>query len=136
MRLTLRSLIVFLTLAGFISFGELLQAEEGLDVYYDFETESATDQSGNGRDGEVVGAVDLIDGAVGKAWQFDGATVINMTFPIMTTADLELSIRCYILPDEIDMQHVIYDEGGGWTGFTVRIMDGNLDIVLLYLVIY
>lgn len=127
MRLTLRSLIVFLMLVGFISFGELLQAEEGLDVYYDFETESATDQSGNGRDGEVVGAVDLIDGAVGKAWQFDGATVINMTFPIMTQADPELSIRCFILPDEIDMQHIIYDEGGGWTGFTVRIMDGNLE---------
>lgn len=127
MCLTLRSLIVFLMLAGSISFGGLLQAEEGLEVYYDFETESATDQSGNGRDGEVVGAVDLIDGVVGKAWQFDGATVINMTFPMMTEADLELSIRCFILPDEVDMQHIIYDEGGGWTGFTVRIMDGNLE---------
>jgi hypothetical protein len=126
----LRSLIVLVLLAGLIGFCELVQAEpqaeEGLEVYYDFETEDATDQSGNGRDGAVSGKPKLIDGVVGKAWAFDGGTVINMDFPIMTAADPELSIRGFILPEEVVGQHVIYDEGGAWTGFCVRVMDGEL----------
>jgi hypothetical protein len=130
MHLTLKSLLVFLLLAGFVVFCEPAQAkpqaEEGLEVYYDFETEDAQDQSGNGRDGAVSGKPKLIDGAVGKAWEFDGGTVIDMDFPIMTAADPELSIRCFILPEEVVGQHVIYDEGGAWTGFCVRIMDGEL----------
>jgi len=101
--------------------------EEGLDVYYDFETLEAKDKSGNGRDGTVKGKPKLIDGVEGKAWQFDGATSIDMTFPIMTAPDPALSIRCFFKADEVKGQHTIYDEGGAWTGFCVRIMDGKLE---------
>lgn len=130
MHLVLRSLIVFLLFVGLAGFCELARAkprvEVGLEVYYDLETEDAVDQSGNGRDGEVAGKPELIDGTVGKAWKFDGGTVINMNFPIMTAADPELSIRCFIQAEELAGQHIIYDEGGAWTGFCVRIMDGEL----------
>jgi len=102
------------------------QKEEGLDVYYDFDTPEAKDKSGNGRDRTVAGGPKLIDGVEGKAWLFDGATVVNMTFPIMKEADPALSIRCFFKADEVTGQHVIYDEGGAWTGFCVRIMDREL----------
>ncbi len=102
------------------------QEEEGLDVYYDFDTLKAEDKSGNGRDGTVVGNPKLIEGVGGKAWEFDGVTAIDMTFPIMKEADPALSIRCFFKADEVRGQHIIYDEGGAWTGFCVRIMDEEL----------
>jgi hypothetical protein len=101
--------------------------EEGLEVYYDFDTPDAKDKSGNGRDGAVTGKPKLIEGVEGKAWLFDGAVAVNMTFPIMTAPDPALSIRCFFRADEVKGQHVIYDEGGAWTGFCVRIMDGKLE---------
>jgi hypothetical protein len=122
MRLMIKCLVFLILFSSYA-----IQAEEGLDVYYDFETDEAKDQSGNGRDGEIAGKPVLIDGAVGKAWEFDGGTVINMNFDIMKAADPELSIRCFIKPEELAGQHIIYDEGGAWTGFTVRIMDGNIE---------
>lgn len=128
MCLSLKNVFLFFLLASFISLYGLSQAqdEEGLDVYYDLETDEAADQSGNGRDGEIAGAPNIIDGAVGKAWEFNGSTVINMNFDIMKLADPELSIRCFIQPQELAGEHIIFDEGGAWTGYTVRIMDGEL----------
>jgi len=121
--------IIFPLFIIFISFYFILPtkaAEEGLDVYYSLDTDKPTDESGNGRDGQVEGKHKLVDGVEGKAWHFDGATAINMSFPIMTAADPALSIRCFFKADEVDGQHVIYDEGGAWTGYCVRIMDGEL----------
>ena len=130
MCLTLKNTLLLLLLAGFVSLYGLAQAkpqvEEGLEVYYDLETDDAADKSGNGRDGEIAGAPEVIDGVVGKAWEFNGSTVINLNFPIMKEADPELSIRCFIQPQEVDGNHIIYDEGGAWTGFTVKIMNGEL----------
>ena len=126
MRLVIRVSVVFLLFMGFAAFHKPVHAEEGLDVYYSFDTDEAVDESGNGRDGAVEGNVELIDGAVGKAWQFDGTTVVNLDFPIMTQADPEISIRCFIKPEELTGQYIIYDEGGAWTGLCVRIMDGEL----------
>jgi len=94
--------------------------EEGLEVYYTLDKGKATDESGNGRDGVIEGKPKLIDGVAGKAWQFDGTTAINMGFPIMKAPDLALSIWCFMKANDVRGQHVIYDEGGAWTGFCVR----------------
>jgi hypothetical protein len=121
--------LILLLLVSSISFYFILSskaAEEGLDVYYSLDQEQAIDESGNGRDGEIEGKPKLVDGIEGKAWHFDGATAINMGFPIMTAADPALSIRCFFKADEVRGQHVIYDEGGAWTGYCVRIMDSEL----------
>lgn len=121
--------ITLLLLVSSIIFLCVLQvgaAEEGLEVYYNLDTEKATDESGNGRDGVIEGKPKLVDGVEGKAWEFDGTTAINMGFPIMTAADPALSIRCFFKADEVRGQHVIYDEGGAWTGYCVRIMDSEL----------
>jgi len=121
--------LFFLLLFSCISFNFVLparSAEEGLEVYYTLDKEKANDESGNSRDGVIEGKPKLIDGFVGKAWQFDGTTAINMSFPIMTAPDPALSIRCFIKVDDVRGQHVIYDEGGAWTGYCVRIMDSEL----------
>ena len=68
----------------------------------------------------IEGKSKLIDGVVGKAWQFDGKIAINMGFPIMKVPDPALSIWCFMKANDVRGQHVIYDEGGGWTGFCVR----------------
>ena len=121
------NLLIFLLL---VSFYFVLQAkaaeEEGLEVFYNLDTADAVDKSGNGRDGAVEGKPKLVQGVLGKAWQFDGTTAINMSFPIMTASDPALSIRCFLKADEVRGQHVIYDEGGAWTGYCVRIMDSEL----------
>lgn len=121
-RLVSTPVLLLLLLVISISFFFVLwvkSAEEGLDVYYSLDKEKAIDESGNGRDGEVKGKPKLIDGVVGKAWQFDGTTAINMSFPIMTAADPALSIRCFFKADDVRGQHIIYDEGGAWTGYCV-----------------
>ncbi|MFQ6043860.1 MAG: LamG domain-containing protein [Candidatus Poribacteria bacterium] len=121
--------LCFLIFLSPISFPFVFQAnaaEEGLDVYYKLDTEKAVDESGNGRDGVIEGKPKLVDGVEGKAWQFDGTTAINMDFPIMTAPDPALSIRCFMKADDVRGQHVIYDEGGAWTGYCVRIMDDEL----------
>ncbi len=129
-RRVLTSLFLLFTIVAFATLSIPLQLkaqeEEGLDVRYDFDTLEAKDKSGNGRDGTVVGSPELIEGVEGKAWLFNGATVVDLTFPIMTESDPALSIRCFFKADEVRGQHVIYDEGGAWTGFCVRIMDEEL----------
>ena len=61
----------------------------------------------------IEGKSKLIDGVVGKAWQFDGKIAINMGFPIMKAPDPALSIWCFMKANDVRGQHVIYDEGGG-----------------------
>ncbi len=121
-------LVGFFMLVGFMYFCGMAQAQENLTVYYDFETEEATDQSGNSLDGVVIGGnPELIDGAVGKAWQFDGGIMIEMDYPEFKVAHTELSMRCFIKPEDVQNQHIIYEEGGAWTGFCVRIRDVELE---------
>ena len=86
-----KSLIVFLLLFGFASFCAVAQDEEALKAYYDLETEDATDQSGNNLHGVVEGFPDLIDGPVGKAWEFNGTTRINMDYQDFKNATPALS---------------------------------------------
>ena len=103
-------------------------AEEGLTIHYTFDTEEAIDESGNDLHGNVAGgAPDLIDGAAGKAWHFDGTIRVEMDYPEFKAARPELSMRCFILPEDLAGQHIIYEEGGAWTGFCVRILEGVLE---------
>lgn len=122
----IKSLILFLLLVSFIGSYELAWSEEGLTLYYDFENETAIDKSGNKFDGKVSGAPNLIAGVVGKAWEFDGGTKIDVEFDAFKAIHPELSMRCFIRPKSVKGQQIIYDEGGAWTGFCVRIMDGEL----------
>ncbi len=125
-------LVGFFMLVGFMYFCGMAQAQENLTVYYDFETEEATDQSGNNLDGVVIGGnPELIDGAVGKSWQFDGGVMIEMDYPEFKAAHTELSLRCFIKTEDVQNQHIIYEEGGAWTGFCVRIRDGELEFAVV-----
>ena len=127
MCLAFRTMTVFLIFFAVISFCGLAQDEEGLKAYYDLETEDAEDKSGNGLDGVAEGVPKLINGVEGgKAWEFGGATRINIDYPEFKEATPALSIRCFILPDDVDGGHIIYEEGGAWSGFGVRILDGEL----------
>ena len=113
--------------AAFAAFALTLNAQDGLELYISFDTDQPNDESGNGRDGELVGRPDLIDGVVKQAWEFDGtSTVINLLDQIFKDPDAELSIRFYMKPNDMNGQRIIFDEGGAWTGFTVRIFDGML----------
>ena len=124
-------LLFFLSCVSFNFVLPTKSAEEGLEVYYTLDKGKATDESGNDRDGVIEGKPKLIDGVAGKAWQFDGTTAINMGFPIMKAPDPALSIRCFMKANDVRGQHVIYDEGGGWTGFCVRIMDSELQFAIV-----
>ena len=119
------SLLYFL-FAGLIGFCGLTRAEEALQLHYDFETEDAVDKSGNGFDGTLLGAPNMIKGVEGNAWEFDGGTKIDLEFAEFKEARSQFSVRCFIKPEESKGIHVIYDEGGAWTGYCLRIADGDL----------
>ena len=114
--------------AAFAAFALTLNAQEdGLELYLSFDTDKPNDESGNGRDGALVGKGELIEGVVKKAWEFDGtATVINFSHKIFKDPDPELSARFYMKASDMNGQRIIFDEGGAWSGFTVRILDGVL----------
>jgi hypothetical protein len=103
------------------------QGDAALELHLDFESDQATDESGNGRDGAVVGGPSVVPGVVGDAWDFDGSVQIGLNDQIFKDPDAELSIRVWLLPSDLDTMRTIYDEGGAWTGFTVRVMDGALE---------
>ena len=103
------------------------QDDAAMEFYLDFESDQATDESGNGRDGAVVGGPALVPGVVGKAWDFDSSVQIDLNDQMFKDPDAELSIRVWLLPSDLDTMRAIYDEGGAWTGFTVRIMDRALE---------
>ena len=117
------SMLLWLT-TGWLS---VSSQEANLELYLDFETDEALDISGNERHGVVSGKPLLVQGPVGQAWEFDGATMIELNDQIFKDPDPELSIRCYIQPMDVNGERIIFDEGGAWTGFTVRIMDGMLE---------
>ncbi len=118
---------VFVLLAGFCLLEQAeAQGEEGLKAYYDLETEDPEDKSGNNLHGAPEGAPKLIDGAMGKAWEFNGTTRINIDYQDFKNATPELSVSCFILPEDDQGGHIIFEEGGAWTGFGLRILDGEL----------
>ena len=103
-------------------------SEEGLTAHYSFDTDKANDDSGNNLHGTVIGGPpELINGVVGKAWNFNGSLKIEMDYPDFKAIRQELSMRCFIRPEETKGLHIIYEEGGAWNGYCVRIMGGNLE---------
>ncbi|MBT3266005.1 LamG domain-containing protein [Candidatus Poribacteria bacterium] len=103
------------------------QDDPALELHLDFDSDEAADVSGNDRDGVVVGAPTVVPGVVGDAWEFDGGLQIDLNDQLFMDPDPELSMRVWLLPSDLDTMRTIYDEGGAWTGFTVRIMDGALE---------
>ena len=124
-----RRTCVLLALAGWTLTTLVARAQDdvGLELHFSFDSDQAADESGNGRDGAVVGNPSVVAGVVGEAWDFDGGTQIDLNDQMFKDPDVELSIRVWILPSDLDTMRTIYDEGGAWTGFTVRIMDGMLE---------
>ncbi len=118
-----------LALTGLLAAVAVAQAQDdaALEFHLSFDSDQAADESGNGRDGAVVGNPSVVAGVVGEAWDFDGGTQIDLNDQMFMDPDVELSIRVWILPSDLDTMRTIYDEGGAWTGFTVRIMDGMLE---------
>lgn len=118
-----------LSLAAIVACALTAQAQDdaALELHLDFESDEAADVSGNGRDGAVVGAPTVVPGVVGDAWEFDGGLQIDLNDQLFKDPDRELSVRVWLLPSDLDTMRTIYDEGGAWTGFTVRIMDGALE---------
>lgn len=124
MRLIFISL--FVLLSGLANFCAMAQDEEALKAHYTLDTDDPEDTSGNGLHGVLSGVPKVIDGVEGQAWEFDGSTRINMDYQEFKNATSELSVRCFIQVDDDEGGHVIYEEGGAWTGFCVRILDGEL----------
>ena len=131
MRSALISLFVLLLLSGLANFCAMAQDEEALKAYYDLETNDPEDKSGNGLHGVLSGVPNIIDGVEGQAWEFDGTTRINMDYQEFKNATSELSVRCFIQVDDDEGGHVIFEEGGAWTGFCVRILDGELQFGII-----
>lgn len=126
-------LILLVTLFALFAyqFGTAI-AEEGLKAYYSFDTDKANDESGNNLNGNVIGGPpELINGVANKAWNFNGTLRIEMDYQEFKNARAELSMRCFIRPEEVNGQHLIFEEGGAWTGYCVRIMDGNLEFAVV-----
>ena len=112
-------------LAGVLT--SVAQDDPALELHLDFDSDEAADVSGNGRDGAVVGAPAVVPGVVGDAWEFDGGLQIDLNDQLFKDPDPELAIRVWLLPSDLEATRTVYDEGGAWTGFTVRIMDGALE---------
>ena len=112
-------------LAGVLT--SVAQDDPALELHLDFDSDEAADVSGNGRDGAVVGAPAVVPGVVGDAWEFDGGLHIDLNDQLFKDPDPELAIRVWLLPSDLEATRTVYDEGGAWTGFTVRIMDGALE---------
>ena len=61
----------------------------GLVAYYSFDHCDARDDSGNGHDGTIYGSPECVDGPVGKAFEFDGASYIRVPY------SPQLAPKCY-----------------------------------------
>lgn len=127
--------LVNITLGLFVVFAyqcNMVIAEEGLTAHYSFDTDKADDNSGNNLHGKIVGGPpELINGVEGKAWKFNGTLKVEMDYQNFKNARAELSMRCFIRPEDVNGINLIYEEGGAWTGYCVRIMDGVLEFAVV-----
>jgi len=69
----------------------------GLVAYYSFDSGTAKDDSGNGNKGNIEGAPKVVDGMVGKAFDFDGKDD-GVTVPDHASLQLPdaLTVACWI----------------------------------------
>jgi uncharacterized protein (TIGR03437 family) len=92
MRLALLALISFLVAVPAFA------AEADLVGLWNFDQGNALDSSGKGNDGRIVGAPQVIDGAVGKALLFNGATdYIDLQRKLLDSAS-EFTVAFYLKP--------------------------------------
>ncbi len=66
------ALVVMLGVSLFISTSLSADVVTGLVGYWSFDTGTAKDDSGKGNHGVIIGAPKVVDGKVGKAFDFDG----------------------------------------------------------------
>ena len=91
MYLNKKCLFIVTLAIGLAFFLSSIQAEENLTAYYSFDTEEAKDLSGNGLDVTIMGGPpELIEGMVGKAWQFNGSLKVEMDYDQLN----KLTVTC------------------------------------------
>jgi hypothetical protein len=71
----------------------------GLVAYYSFDDGNAKDNSGNGYDGNIIGAIS-VDGFSGKALQFDGIDDLVILPFLFTDDPRTVSVLAFIKPEK------------------------------------
>jgi hypothetical protein len=85
---------------------------DGLVAYYSFDDGTAHDNSGNGKDGTIVGA-SSVTGFRGQGLQFDGTNDL-VTLPFLFTSDPgQITMMAFIKPDTSDIfdQRLVFYNG-------------------------
>jgi len=130
----LSSLLMILPLAAP---AQIEHSREGVLVYLDFE--DFKDKSGNGYENKVYGDIKLVDGICGKAGEFDGEATgielgkqVNPANTFMHDPFTQRTFECLFKADAVDEVHVLYEEGGSWKGFCLRIEDGKLRLAVKF----
>ena len=76
---------------------------------------TATDSSGNGNNGEFVGAPTWVPGLIGQAVHFDGDNDwIEVPHNDILTVDNEVTVAAWVLPEQLD------DGGSGYQGVITK----------------
>lgn len=100
---------------------------------WNFDEGNATDTSGNNVNGQLVGDPEVVDGIVGKAFQFDGeddgiklpdANGLNTGGPFTNR-----TIAAYFKCDDVsitDQKQTIFESGGRTRGFVVNVFEGHV----------
>ena len=120
------SLILVLSLAVIATYGNMSNSHaktfnnsDSLVAYYPFNG-NANDESGNGKDGAIHGAILTQDrfGNTDKAYQFNG-TSDDITVPHHSSLQLtnEITITAWVKRSRYGIDMIV-EKGGDWTGGT------------------
>jgi len=78
---------------------------DGLVAYWSFDNCSAVDDSGNGRDGEIYGNPECVDGIKGKALSFKGAIDENVKIENFPEIRRSITLSAWIKTDNLIYSH-------------------------------
>jgi hypothetical protein len=105
-----------------------VKVDAELLFHYDFESKDLKDASGNKNIGEVRGEPQRVNGKVRMGLQFDGVDDYIFTSgegsgPLMFTHDpfTEKSMALWVKADDVNDDHVIFEEGGTAQAYGIRI---------------
>lgn len=124
-------LSVLLILTSLASFAA--RDEDTAQAIWTFDDGDAADSSGKEVNGTLVGEPEVVDGAMGKAFQFDGvddgiklpdSNGLNTGGPFMNR-----TIAAFFKCDDVtvtDQKQTIMEEGGRTRGFVVHVFDSKV----------
>ena len=124
-------LSVLLMLISITSFAA--RDEETVQAIWTFDEGDAVDTSGKEVNGTLVGEPEVVDGAMGKAFQFDGvddgiklpdSNGLNTGGPFMNR-----TIAAFFKCDDVtvtDQKQTIFEEGGRTRGIVVHVFDSKV----------